>query len=59
MNVLLMIQGSHIYRIKGIMNFWQHDQRTIVQSVRANCVFQQGGVWHDDQEKGLSNCLYW
>lgn len=51
LNVLLMIQGKHLYRIKGIMNFLYHDQKTIVQSVKQMCVFQAGDEWKEGEER--------
>ena len=44
-NVLLMIQGSRIYRIKGVVNFQFKEERMIFQSVRQMHVFQQGKPW--------------
>ncbi len=51
MNVLLMIQGNHIYRVKGIMHFDQHDHKTIVQSVRASCLYQKGDQWGNEKDR--------
>jgi G3E family GTPase len=46
-NVLLMIQGSRIYRIKGVVNFQFKEERMIFQSVRQMHVFQQGKPWKE------------
>jgi G3E family GTPase len=51
LNVLLMIQGKHLYRVKGIMNFQYQDKRTIVQSVKQMCVFQGGDDWKEGEER--------
>jgi len=51
LNVLLMIQGKHLYRVKGIMNFQYQDKRTIVQSVKQMCVFQTGDDWKEGEER--------
>ena len=46
-NVLLMIQGDKIYRMKGIMNFKYKDEKMIFQSVRSMHAFQAGEPWGD------------
>lgn len=51
LNVLLMIQGQYLYRIKGIVNFQYQEHKTIVQSVKKACVFQQGDTWQPTEEK--------
>lgn len=51
LNVLLMIQGKHLYRVKGIMNFQYQDQKAIVQSVKQMCVFQMGDEWKEGEER--------
>lgn len=51
LNVLLMIQGKHLYRVKGIMNFQYQDKRTIVQSVKQMCVFTAGDDWNEGEER--------
>lgn len=50
LNVLLMIQGKHLYRVKGIMNFQYQDKKTIVQSVKQMCVFTAGDDWGTEEE---------
>ena len=51
LNVLLMIQGKHLYRVKGIMNFMYQDQKCIVQSVKQMCVFTAGSDWEETEER--------
>lgn len=51
LNVLLMIQGQYLYRIKGIINFQYQDNKAIVQSVKKACVFQQGEPWKVDEQR--------
>jgi G3E family GTPase len=51
LNVLLMIQGKHLYRVKGIMNFQYQDKRAIVQSVKQMCVFTTGDDWAEGEER--------
>lgn len=51
LNVLLMIQGKHLYRVKGIMNFQYQDKRAIIQSVKQMCVFTVGDDWAEDEER--------
>ena len=51
LNVLLMIQGKHLYRVKGIMQFKYQDHKTIVQSVKKMCVFTAGDAWNEADVK--------
>lgn len=51
LNVLLMIQGKHLYRVKGIIDFQYQDQKTILQSVKQMCVFSSGGAWSVGEER--------
>lgn len=51
LNVLLMIQGKHIYRVKGIVDFQFNECRTVIQSVKQMCLFTQGAKWHNDEKK--------
>jgi G3E family GTPase len=51
LNVLLMIQGKHLYRVKGIMNFQYQDRKAIVQSVKQMCVFTAGNDWEEGEER--------
>ncbi|BDS15374.1 CobW family GTP-binding protein [Aureispira anguillae] len=51
LNVLLMIQGKHLYRVKGIMNFQYQDKKAIVQSVKQMCVFTAGDDWSESDER--------
>ncbi len=48
LNVLLMIQGKHLYRVKGIVHFQYQDRKAIVQSVKKMCVFSSGETWPED-----------
>ena len=50
-NVLLMVQGSRIYRIKGVVNFQFKEERMIFQSVRQMHVFQQGKAWEAGEKR--------
>jgi G3E family GTPase len=45
LNVLLMIQGQNLYRVKGIVHFQYQDKKAIVQSVKKMCVFSSGTPW--------------
>ncbi len=51
LNVLLMIQGKYLYRIKGIVNFQYQDNKAIVQSVKKMCTFQSGEAWPEGEER--------
>lgn len=51
LNVLLMIQGKHLYRVKGIMQFKHQDSKTIVQSVKQMCVFTAGQEWQENEPR--------
>lgn len=51
LNVLLMIQGKHLYRVKGIMQFKYQDHKTIIQSVKQMCVFTAGDAWKKTEIK--------
>ncbi len=44
-NVLLMLQGEKIYRIKGIIHFMYKEERMILQSVKNMHSFQAGEPW--------------
>lgn len=50
-NVLLRFQGKRIYRIKGILNFKDHEEKMIFQSVKDQAAFQKGDEWKDDEER--------
>lgn len=45
LQVLLMLQGEGIYRIKGVLNVQWQDRKVIVQSVRKAHSFTLGGEW--------------
>jgi G3E family GTPase len=49
--VLLMVQGQHIYRIKGILYFQNEDQRFIFQSVRNQSAMQRGDAWREGERR--------
>ncbi len=51
LNVLLVIQGQYLYRVKGIIDFMHNDNKTIVQSVKQMCVFQTGEAWKEDEKR--------
>ncbi len=44
-NVLLMLQGERIYRIKGIIYFMYKEEKMILQSVKNMHTFQAGSPW--------------
>jgi G3E family GTPase len=44
-NVLLMLQGERIYRMKGIVNFMHKEEKMIFQSVRNMHTFKAGEPW--------------
>jgi G3E family GTPase len=50
-NVLLLVQGKRIYRIKGILHFEHQDHQMIFQSVRQMHVFRKGAPWGDQQPR--------
>lgn len=51
LNVLLMIQGQHLYRVKGIVHFQYQDKKAIVQSVKKMCVFSSGEPWAEGEAR--------
>lgn len=51
MQVLLKIQGLRFYRIKGILNFPQRDQRMVLQSVGKRHIITEGKAWAPDEER--------
>lgn len=51
LNVLLMIQGQNLYRVKGIVHFQYQDKKAIVQSVKKMCVFSSGENWAADEKR--------
>ncbi len=50
-NVLLMLQGERVYRIKGIMHFMYNDDRMVFQSVRRMHVLKAGTSWEEGEKK--------
>lgn len=51
LNVLLMIQGQNLYRVKGIVHFQYQDKKAIVQSVKKMCVFSSGEPWAEGESR--------
>ncbi|MGH1335797.1 MAG: CobW family GTP-binding protein [Aureispira sp.] len=51
LNVLLMIQGQNLYRVKGIVHFQYQDKKAIVQSVKKMCVFSSGEAWAEGENR--------
>lgn len=45
MQVLLMLQGDGIYRVKGVLDVQYQDRKVILQSVRKSMAFQLGAPW--------------
>ncbi len=51
MNILLMLQGARIYRVKGIIHFMYKEERMIVQSVKNMHTFQAGAPWGTEKKQ--------
>lgn len=51
MQVLLMLQGEGIYRVKGVLDVQYQDQKVILQSVRKSMAFQLGAAWPKGQAR--------
>ncbi len=51
MNVLLMLQGERVYRIKGILHFMYKEERMVFQSVRNMSSFQAGEPWGTEKKQ--------
>ncbi len=49
--VMLFIQGSFFYRIKGVLYIEGISKKLILQSVKGAPVFTDGDEWHEDEEK--------
>jgi len=49
--VMLFIQGTYFYRIKGILNIEGLDKRLIIQSVKGAPVFTDGNSWEIDEKR--------
>ena len=47
--VMLFIQGTYFYRIKGILNIEGLDRKLIIQSVKGAPVFTDGDVWQENE----------
>jgi G3E family GTPase len=47
--VMLFVQGSYFYRIKGILNIESLDRKLIIQSVKGVPVFTDGDVWQENE----------
>lgn len=50
-NVLLLIQGASIYRIKGILYFEGMEEKFVFQSVRKRFVMSKAGKWEENELK--------
>ncbi len=50
-NVLLMLQGERIYRIKGIIYFMHKNEKMILQSVKNMHTFQSGAAWGTEKKE--------
>jgi G3E family GTPase len=50
-NVLLMLQGDRIYRMKGIVNFMHKEEKMIFQSVRNMHTFKAGEAWGTEKRQ--------
>lgn len=50
-NVLLMLQGDRIYRMKGILHFMHKEEKMVFQSVRNMHTFQAGEKWGTDKKQ--------
>ena len=51
LNVLLMLQGNSIYRIKGTLYLTDTDRQVVFQSVRSQAAYTIGEVWLPEQKK--------
>jgi G3E family GTPase len=51
MQVLLMIQGENIYRVKAVLDVQWQDKKVILQSVRKSYSFQLGEVWPENKPR--------
>ncbi len=47
--VMLFIQGTYFYRIKGILNIEGLDRKLIIQSVKGSPVFTDGDAWQQNE----------
>ena len=47
--VMLFIQGTYFYRIKGILNIEGLDRKLIIQSVKGAPVFTDGDAWQENE----------
>lgn len=50
-NVLLMLQGDRIYRMKGILHFMHKEEKMVFQSVRNMHTFQAGEKWGEEKKQ--------
>jgi G3E family GTPase len=51
MQVLLMLQGEGIYRVKGVLDVQYQDRKVILQSVRKSMAFQLGEDWPEGKPR--------
>lgn len=51
LTVMLFVQGTFFYRIKGILNIEGFNRQLIIQSVKGSPVFSDGEDWSNDLEK--------
>ncbi len=51
LTVMLFIQGSFFYRIKGILNIEGLKRKLIIQSVKGSPVFSDGDDWKSDEPR--------
>lgn len=49
--VMLLIQGTYFYRIKGILNIEGLDRKLIIQSVKGAPVFTDGDEWQNNENR--------
>jgi G3E family GTPase len=49
--VMLFIQGTYFYRIKGILNIEGLDKKLIIQSVKGAPVFTDGDAWQQEEKR--------
>ncbi len=49
--VMLFIQGTYFYRIKGILHIEGLDRKLIIQSVKGAPVFSDGNAWEDGESR--------
>ena len=50
-NVLLTLQSSRIYRMKGILHFFGQEEKIIFQSVQQQHIYSKGSQWQVGEER--------